>query len=97
MYRVCNILAMALLPIVLIISSSVAQELGRSTTMDNDSRMWERLGPQGGTVQSIVISPNDHNTLYSVAWGNPSQIYRTENGGEVWGIFTEPRGRRSLA
>ncbi|MDY6873386.1 MAG: hypothetical protein SVR81_05395 [Chloroflexota bacterium] len=39
-------------------------------------------GLDGGTVEGVVIDPNDPNTIYANSWG--AGIYKSTDGGETW-------------
>ena len=45
-----------------------------------ESTAW--LGPEGGTVQSLAIDPQNPNTIYLGTWG--SGIYKSLDAGQTW-------------
>lgn len=42
---------------------------------------WRRLGPDGGSILSLVAAPSSPQTLYASVDGT---VYRSENGGASW-------------
>lgn len=43
---------------------------------------WTPIGPFGGTVEALVVSPGDPRILYAAARGGG--VYRSDNGGRLW-------------
>lgn len=48
------------------------------------SATWERLGPYGGYVRSIVISQSDANLIYLTSYTYPGKVVKSTNGGASW-------------
>jgi photosystem II stability/assembly factor-like uncharacterized protein len=65
-----------------------------SAPLDIGAARFERLGPFGGTVRSLLISRFDRNVVYL---GNrDGQIYRSQDGGVSWTMLYPGIGRRQL-
>lgn len=49
---------------------------------------WMSLGPEGGNIRSLMVNPQNKNTLYAIAGDDPSGvnqgIYKSGNGGLRW-------------
>lgn len=55
---------------------------------------FERLGPYGGTVRSLMISPKNIKTVYLGT--NDGQIFKSADGGVTWNILYPGLNRRQL-
>jgi len=55
---------------------------------------FERLGPYGGTVRSLMISPKNGKTVYLGT--NDGQIFKSADGGLYWNILYPGLNRRQL-
>ena len=48
------------------------------------SGAWEAVGPSGGYLRSVVVSPIDENLLYAATWRDPCKIVKSTDGGASW-------------
>lgn len=56
------------------------------------SAVWKSVGPDGGSVPSIVVNPSNPNEAYAATSSDQGQVFRSTNGGSSWkrvGAFTE--------
>jgi photosystem II stability/assembly factor-like uncharacterized protein len=51
---------------------------------------WTSLGPEGGTVENLVIDPHDPRTIYA---SNSSQSFKSTDGGMHWEPTKFPAGQ----
>ena len=47
-----------------------------------DSQRFEMVGPDGGNIENMVISPSQPDTMYVGNWG--SGVYKSIDGGNTW-------------
>jgi len=45
---------------------------------------WETIGPCGGYMRSIAISPVDNNTLYATSYSSPTRVFKSTDAGFSW-------------
>lgn len=45
---------------------------------------WEPLGPDGGYLRSIVISPSNENVLYAASYSYPTEFVTSTDAGASW-------------
>ncbi len=45
---------------------------------------WQAIGPEGGNVRAVVISPSNQDVVYFAAYTYPCKIYKSTNAGAVW-------------
>jgi len=45
-------------------------------------RIWEMLGPEGGSVKSLAMNPVNHNELYAIT--SSGLVYRTTDAARTW-------------
>ncbi len=53
---------------------------------------WKAIGPDGGSVPSIVVNPSNPGEAYAATSSDQGQVFRSTNGGSSWkrvGAFTE--------
>ena len=48
------------------------------------SGAWEAIGPSGGYLRSVVISPTDENIIYAATWRDPCKIVKSTDCGATW-------------
>lgn len=45
---------------------------------------WEAIGPAGGNIRSVVVSPSNENILYAASYSYPCKIFRSIDAGASW-------------
>ena len=53
---------------------------------------WKAVGPNGGSVPSIIVNPSNPNEAYAATASDQGQVFRSTNGGSSWkrvGAFSE--------
>lgn len=53
---------------------------------------WKTIGPDGGSVPSIVVNPSNPGEAYAATSSDQGQVFRSTNGGSSWkrvGAFAE--------
>jgi len=50
-------------------------------TLSAGTNVWTSLGPEGGSIDRLVVDPQSPGTLYAVAGGG---VFKTTNGGRTW-------------
>jgi len=56
--------------------------LSRAIPVSAEENIWTSLGPEGGTINSLVIDPLTPTTLYAGTDGG--RVFKSTNGGESW-------------
>lgn len=51
---------------------------------------WESIGPEGGRVKFVCVSPTDDNIVYLATETNPVCIWRSSDGGLTWNKKGKP-------
>ena len=66
--------------------------LARPTTLLEAQRVWASIGPEGGPVQNVVLSPGyqDDDTVFATIHGGG--VFRSTNAGDTWEQLGEERG-----
>ena len=52
-----------------------------------DSQSFEMVGPEGGNIENMVISPSQPDIMYVGNWG--SGVYRSIDGGDTWNFASQ--------
>jgi photosystem II stability/assembly factor-like uncharacterized protein len=60
--------------VVVLIGAGIAGLVGASES-------WQSLGPEGGYVLTLAVSPSNDSVVYA---GTPAGVYRSEDGGLSW-------------
>jgi photosystem II stability/assembly factor-like uncharacterized protein len=55
---------------------------------------WVELGPDGGTIQALVMAPSDPSTVYAGTSGNG--VFRSVDGGATWTVAHDGMGRTTV-
>jgi len=50
---------------------------------------WEAIGPYGGPLTCVGVAPSNENILYVTTYANPSEIFRSTDGGASWSKRSE--------
>ncbi len=45
---------------------------------------WQMIGPPGGYMRSIVISPDNESVLFATSYSNPTKVFRSNDAGANW-------------
>ena len=67
---------------------------GGAASIDIPSAAWTSLGPNGGDVQDVAVSPTDPNlvlTGLAPSGGGGGSLYRSTNGAADWQEITTAR------
>ncbi len=59
----------------------VATLVAGSGTLSAGTNVWTSLGPEGGSIERLVVDPQSPSTLYAVAGGG---VFKTADGGRTW-------------
>ena len=50
--------------------------------------IWESIGPYGGHLRKMAVAPSSQDIIYAAAYGNPSPIVKSTDGGASWNRAT---------
>lgn len=70
---------------VLLVWSVQARENSQSVwPLEDEAAAWTSVGPSGGNVSRMVMSPKNKKEIYALAGSDPGQVYRTTDSGGHW-------------
>jgi photosystem II stability/assembly factor-like uncharacterized protein len=58
--------------------------------------MWAAIGPYGGKICALVVSPSESGTLYAAGGLDRNQVYTITDGGESWALSNRGLGEEII-